>query len=194
MLVKTYIILLLCILCSFRINAQQIKRDDTEKLERAIGYFQGGKYHEALLLLEDLNKKYALNPRFKAYMGVCYYYEWDYKNACKILECTISELAVLAPREQSVYYYCLAESCFMQNEYNKAIPYYEKATILCLDNEKADILYRMALCYMYSERYDVAYEYFSSSLAYYKHFGISAEKKQRIVQISNMMQGCKEKF
>ena len=63
MLVKTYIILLLCILCSFRINAQQIKRDDTEKLERAIGYFQGGKYHEALLLLEDLNKKYALNPR-----------------------------------------------------------------------------------------------------------------------------------
>lgn len=69
-------------------------------------------------------------------MGVCYYYEWDYKNACKILEGTISELAVLAPREQSVYYYCLAESCFMQNEYNKAIPYYEKATILCLDNEK----------------------------------------------------------
>jgi hypothetical protein len=47
---------------------------------------------------------------------------------------------------------------------------------------------------MYSERYDVAYEYFSSSLAYYKHYGISAEKKQRIVQISNMMQGCKEKF
>ena len=85
-----------------------------------------------------------------------------------------------------------AVSC--RNEYNKAIPYYEKATILCLDNEKADILYRMALCYMYSERYDVAYEYFSSSLAYYKHYGISAEKKQRIVQISNMMQGCKEKF
>lgn len=60
MLVKTYITLLLCILCSFRINAQQIKRDDTEKLERAIGYFQGGKYHEALLLLEDLNKNMPL--------------------------------------------------------------------------------------------------------------------------------------
>lgn len=194
MLIKTYIILSLCLLSSFRIDAQHIKSDDTEKLERAIGYFQGGKYHEALLLLEDLDNKYALNPRFKAYMGVCYYYEWDYKNACKILEATISELDVLAPREQSVYYYCLAESYFMQNEYNKATHYYEKATILCFDNEKADILYRMALCYMYCERYDIAYEYFSSSLAYYKHFGISAEKRQRIVQINNMMQGCKEKF
>ena len=65
-----HIILLVFIFFNINIYAQNIKNTDTEKLERAIEYFQGEKFHEALLLLQELNNHYALNPRFKAYMGV----------------------------------------------------------------------------------------------------------------------------
>ena len=189
-----------CIVISFLlvcfhicIVAQDIKHDDIKKLERAIEYFQGRKYHEALLLLQDLNKKYALNPRFKAYLGVCYYYDWDYKNACKFLEEIINDLNILAPHEQAVYYYCLAESYFIQNKYNEAVPFYEKTINICYDNEKADILYKLAMCYMNKNCMDIAYDYFQSSLAYYKHFGIPNDKIQRIIQINNMIQEYKER-
>lgn len=188
-----HIILLVFIFFNINIYAQNIKNTDTEKLERAIEYFQGEKFHEALLLLQELNNHYALNPRFKAYMGVCFYYDQDYKNACKYLEEVINKINILAPHEQSVYYYCLAESYFMQEKYSEAIPYFERATILCFDNEKAEILYKLAMCYMSNSNYDIAYEYFQSSLCYYEHYGNSQEVKQRITQINNLMQECKTK-
>ncbi len=56
---------------------------DKDRLGMALEYFQSGKYHEAILLFGKLDKGYRLNPRFKAYMGVCYFYETDYPNACK---------------------------------------------------------------------------------------------------------------
>ena len=55
----------------------QTKHADTEKLGMALEYFTYGKYHEALLLFEKLEKQHKLNPRFMAYMGLCHYYEWN---------------------------------------------------------------------------------------------------------------------
>ncbi|MBQ2523387.1 MAG: hypothetical protein II541_04205, partial [Prevotella sp.] len=78
---------------------------DTEMLGKALDYFQGGKFHESLLLFEKLDKKYKLNPRFRAYMGVCYYYDWDYEKACEYLDSMIPQMAPFAPHERSVYYY-----------------------------------------------------------------------------------------
>ena len=100
--------------------------NDSEMLERALDYFAGEKYHEALLLLNRLDKKYNLNPRFRAYIGVCYFHEADYKEACRYLDDTMSRLEVYSPGERSVYYNVAAESHFMLNEYEKAIPLYEK--------------------------------------------------------------------
>lgn len=38
---------------------------------------------------------YRLNPRYKAYLGVCYYYAWDYENAVKHLSYAIPKLVIL---------------------------------------------------------------------------------------------------
>lgn len=68
--------------CPKRSNPQQAK--DAEQLGKALEYFASQKYHECLLILQGLDKQYRLNPRYKAYLGVCYYYEWDYENAVNI--------------------------------------------------------------------------------------------------------------
>lgn len=47
-----------------------LKKTDSHQLGIAITYFQGGKYHEAKLILQRLDKSYQLNPRFRAYLGV----------------------------------------------------------------------------------------------------------------------------
>ena len=54
------------------------KQKDAELLGKALEYFASQKYHECLLILQGLDKQYRLNPRYKAYLGVCYYYDWDY--------------------------------------------------------------------------------------------------------------------
>ena len=101
--------------------------DDTERLGRAIDYFQSGKYHEALLIFEELDEEYDLNPRYHAYMGICYYHEWSYPEACKYLDEAIPQLEGFAPHERSVYYFTDGESHFQLQQYHEAIPYFEKA-------------------------------------------------------------------
>ena len=118
---------------------------DTEMLGKALDYFQGGKFHESLLLFEKLDKKYKLNPRFRAYMGVCYYYDWDYEKACEYLDSMIPQMAPFAPHERSVYYYSNAESHFNLGQYEEAKAYYEQMLNVCYDNEKSDGLYHHIL-------------------------------------------------
>jgi len=190
-MLTTCILLTSITFCPSRMAAQEQK--DSEKLGMAIDYFQSGKYHEAMLILAKLDTKYKLNPRFKAYLGVCYYYEWDYRNACKCFEGVIDRLEALSPQELSVYLFCLAESHFALEEYDLAIPIYEKMTNVCHDNEKADAFYRLGFCYMQRTDWRSAYDYFDSALSYYRHFGCSKDKEQRINQIKNMMQGCKDR-
>lgn len=187
-----HLILLLLILFPATTSGQDVK--DSDKLGMAIEYFQSAKYHESLLILNQLDKRYKLNPRFKAYMGICYFHDWDYKNASQCLDDIMEQLNVLAPQEQSVYVFTSAESHFYLNEYEVAIPLYEKMINLCFDNEKADALYRLGFCYMFGQEWEKACEYFDSALSYYTHYGCPQDKKQRMAQLKNLINGCKERI
>ena len=165
---------------------------DKEQLEIALDYFSSSKYREALTLLTKLDKKYKLNPRFKAYIGVCHYYEWNYKEACKYLDATIKDIEVYAPHERSIYYFTDAESHFFLEEYEKAIPLYEKMLNVCLNNEKGDAFFRLGFCYLQINENKVALDNLNSALLYYEKFGYSDDKKARIVQIKKMIEGLKK--
>ena len=166
---------------------------DSERLGMALEYFTSGKYHESLLILERLDKQYTLNERFHAYMGICYFHEWDYKNACNYLDELMPQLEVFAPHERSVYYYTNAESHFYLQQYDKAIPLYEKMLLVCYDNEKADALFRIAFCYLSKEDYVNAYEFLCFARDYYQTFP-NENKVARLEQIKTMIVGCEEKL
>ena len=155
---------------SLRNNEWVSEQTDAEKLSRAVDYFQSGKYHEALIWFSKLNKKYALNLRFQAYMGVCYFYDEDYERAIETLEPRLSQLKVFAPHELAVYYYCVAESYFRLKKYIDAVPLYEKHTLLCYNNEKGESFFRIGICYKHLGEIEIAQEYFIEALAYLRHF------------------------
>lgn len=103
------------------------------------------------MIMQDLEKQYRLNPRYKAYLGVCYYYEWDYEHANKYLTEAIPQLALFAPHERSFYYWANAESLFYLQKYKEAIPMYEAMLPLCYENEKPDAYYRLGFCHLFME-------------------------------------------
>lgn len=173
-------IILVCSLCP--------QSSDSELLGKALDYFQGGKFHESLLLFEKLDQKYKLNPRFRAYMGVCYYYDWEYEKACEYLDSIIPQMDPFAPHERSVYYYSNAESHFNLNQYEEAKAYYERMLNVCYDNEKSDGLYRLGYCYLFTDDKETAYEYFASALAYYQRYR-SNDSQTRINQLAQIVKG-----
>ena len=188
-------ILLMLLLVAFHLMPVMAQEaDDTDHLEMAIAYFQSGKYHEALLLFEKLDKEYTLNPRFQGFMGVCYFHEWLYEEACKKLDAVMPQLEVFAPHERSVYYYTAGESHFELKQYAEAIPHYEKALTVCYDNEKGDINYRLAMCYMFLENWRPAYEHFEKALDYLVAYRDTPEMQARIKQAAHMMAGCKNRM
>lgn len=159
---------------------------DKDKLGMALDYFQSGKYHEALLMFKKLSRTYSLNPRFKAYMGVCCYYEPDYPNACRHFSEAGQQLESFAPHERSVYYYMAAQSFFHTEKYEKAIPLYEKTLSVCYDNEKGDALFGLASCYEKIDSTATAAEYFSSAGAYYKRFNNIIDKQGNMEKIDSI--------
>jgi len=187
------IICLLLIVISF-MPAAAAQSKASEELGMAIEYFNSRKYHEALLKLEKLDKHYKLNPRYHAYMGVCYYYEWQYEKAILHLHHTIPLLTALNPHERSFYLYADAESHFCLAKYTEAIPLYEQMLNLCHNNEKADALYRIGFCYLLTKNKEKAYEYFTSALAYYKAFNDTPDTQGRISQLKNMMNGLQKEL
>ena len=160
--------------------------DDTERLGRAIDYFQSGKYHEALLIFEELDEEYDLNPRYHAYMGICYYHEWSYPEACKYLDEAIPQLEGFAPHERSVYYFTDGESHFQLQQYHEAIPYFEKALTVCFENEKAEINYRLG----FEEQWEKARDHYQQALDNYLTFYNNDENRSRILQTAHMLKGC----
>lgn len=170
-------------------QGKRVKSHDSEQLGMALEYFTAGKYGEALTLFEKLEENYRLNSRFRAYMGVCYYYEWDYKKACEYLDDVLPDMEVYAPHERSIYYHTAAESHFNLGEYGKAIPLYEKQLAVCYDNEKGDAFYRMGFCYMFARDWHNARDFFASALAYYECYRDTPELTARITQIRNMLKG-----
>ena len=126
------------------------KKADAELLARALDYFSSEKFHECLILLQPLNRRYKLNPRYRAYLAVCLYYEWEYAEAIRLFDEVIPQLQGLAPHELSLYYWMDAESYFALQQYDRALPLYEKMLPLCRDNEKPDAYYRLGFCHLFA--------------------------------------------
>lgn len=166
---------------------------DSEQLGMALEYFQSGKYHEALLLFEKLDKDYALNPRYHAYMGICFYYEWLYEEACKYLDEAIPQLEGFAPHERSVYYYTAGESHFQLRQFQEAIFYFEKALTVCYEQEKGDIHYRLGLCHMFIEDWNTAKEQYDDALSELIRYRDTPDMQARIYQTAHMLKGCERK-
>lgn len=126
------------------------RKEDAEQLARALDYFASEKFHECLVLLQPLNRRYKLNPRYRAYLAVCLYYEWEYAEAIRLFDEVIPLLQGVAPHELSLYYWMDAESNFALQQYARALPLYEKMLPLCRDNEKPDAYYRLGFCHLFA--------------------------------------------
>ena len=126
------------------------RKADAELLAKALAYFSSEKFHECLILLQPLNRRYKLNPRYRAYLAVCLYYEWEYAEAIRLFDEVIPQLQGVAPHELSLYYWMDAESYFALQQYTRALPLYERMLPLCRDNEKPDAYYRMGFCHLFA--------------------------------------------
>lgn len=194
-------ILIVIPVCIAGSGQQQQRTEDKEALGRAMDYFKDGKYGEALSLLTRLDKRYKLSPRIMGYIGICHYYEWNYKDAAKYLDSVMPQLEVFAPGERNMYYFACAESHFNTQEYAKALPMYEKMLNVCSENEKGDAYYKTGFCNLITsgmyeegdslyERYRLlAYENFTSSLQYYQMFNTANVSSARITQLRKMING-----
>ena len=126
------------------------RKADAEQLARALDYFSSEKFHECLMLLQPLNRRYKLNPRYRAYLAVCLYYEWEYAEAIWLFDEVLPQLQGVAPHELSLYYWMDAESYFALQQYDRALPLYGKMLPLCRDNEKPDAYYRLGFCHLFA--------------------------------------------
>ena len=190
------------------------RKADAEQLARALDYFSSEKFHECLVLLQPLNRRYKLNPRYRAYLAVCLYYEWEYDEAVKLFDEVIPLLQGVAPHELSLYYWMDAESYFALQQYDRALPLYGKMLPLCRDNEKPDAYYRMGFCHLFaaessgassSEKASgssessgssaaerkKAKECFELSLEGYLKYRNTPNEQARIAQIRHMIGGLK---
>lgn len=165
---------------------------DTQRLGRAVEYFQGGKYHEAMLLFEELNSKYNLNPRFNGYLAVCYYHEFQYEDAAALLDKVMPRLEVFAPHERAVYYFTCADSHFQTGEYSSAIPYYEKALSVCYENEKPEIYYKMSFCHMKQNDDEKAQYLYGEAESYFELYHYIPTLRTRIGKMSNIVDSCQQ--
>ena len=183
------------------------RKEDAKQLARALDYFASEKFHECLVLLQPLNRRYKLNPRYRAYLAVCLYYEWEYAEAIRLFDEVLPQLQGLAPHELSLYYWMDAESYFALQQYARALPLYEKMLPVCWENERPDAYYRMGFCHLFAaeasgasssessgssaEERKKAKECFELSLEGYLKYRNTPNEKARIAQIRHMLGGLK---
>lgn len=189
---------LCCILVFLCLSILSVSAQTTDPdpvlLDKAVAYFNSEKYHEALLIFQQLDKRYKLNDRFRAYIGLCYYNEWEYKSATKYLDEVTPRLTMLAPHERSVYYFANAESHFQLQEYKAAIPFYEQALTVCYDNEKGEIYYRLGLCYMFGSEWEKARDAYAHCEEFFRKYRSIPDVEARLTQAINMRKGCQAKI
>lgn len=184
--------LLLILLCFVSVSAfPQGKQADTEALGRALEYFQSQKYHEALLIFQRLDQSYKLNARYKAYIGLCYYYDWDYKKATEYFDTFLPKLDMLAPEERALYYYADGESHFQLGNYDQAILLFQSALGLCHDRDKGDSWFRIGFCYYFLQQPALAQGCFLVAEYYYATFRNSPDLQARRQQMAHMMRGLR---
>lgn len=184
--------LLLFILFSLLIvipSSAQNTAEDKEKLSRAVEYFNTEKYHEAGLLFRQLNEKYELSPRFKAYLGICEFQDWNYPAVTEIFDSIYTELTVYAPLEQNVYYNAAAESHFNIGNYKDAINYYKLALKVCTDREKADLRYKIGISYLQIKHNNEARINLILAINLYRKNPTGRDDRSRIKQIKKMLRG-----
>lgn len=183
---------LLILLCFVSVSAfSQGKKADTEALGRALEYFQSQKYHEALLIFQRLDQSYKLNARYKAYIGLCYYYDWDYKKATEYFDTFLPKLSTLAPEERALYYYADGESHFQLGHYDQAILLFQSALALCHDRDKGDSWFRIGFCYYFLQQPALAQGCFLVAEYYYATFRNSPDLQARRQQMAHMMRGLR---
>lgn len=189
---------LCCILAFLCLSILSVSAQTTDPdpilLDKAVAYFNSEKYHEALLIFQQLDKRYKLNDRFRAYIGLCYYNDWEYKSATKYLDEVTPRLTMLAPHERSVYYFANAESHFQLQEYKLAIPFYEQALAVCYDNEKGEIYYRLGLCYMFGSEWEKARDAYAHCEEFFRKYRSIPDVEARLTQAINMRKGCQAKI
>ena len=137
------LIVVVCLLLSAHLQAQP---RDSERLGMALDYYCSGKYYEALVIFERLDSQYQLNPRFHAYMGMCYYHERLYDLSCKYFDESIPQLGAFSPIERFTYYYSAGDSYLKLEDYAAALPYFEQALSVCPEQRKTDVLSRLEWC------------------------------------------------
>lgn len=184
--------LLLILLCFVSVSVfPQSKEADKEALGRALEYFQSQKYHEALLIFQRLDQSYKLNARYKAYIGLCYYYDWDYKKATEYFDTFLPKLDMLAPEERALYYYADGESHFQLGHYDQAILLFLSALTLCHDRDKGDSWFRIGFCYYFLQQPALAQGCFLVAEYYYATFRNSPDLQARRQQMTHMMRGLR---
>jgi tetratricopeptide (TPR) repeat protein len=112
-------------------------------------------------------------------------YEGQYAKAAEYLEATIPQLRAFSPQEVGLYNWLCGECLFKQEQWQRAIAYYEATTLMRHGNEKADALYRLGFCYINLHDMRVAKDYLESALIYYERAG-SPDYKARVAQLYNM--------
>ncbi len=186
--------LILLLLCLWGIVYASDQETDTEKLGRAVSYFQSGKYHEAMLLFEQLDSKYHLNPRFHGFLGVCYYHEWLYEEAAAILDKNMEKLEVFAPAERGVYYFTCGDSHFKKEQYAAAITYFEKALTVCYENEKPEIYYKLAYSHLRLNDVEQANALFQEAEDYYALYHTTPQLATRISKMQDIVDDCEREL
>lgn len=190
-LLCTILTTLLIVFCVPAFSQTTDKKQDAELLGKAVEYYQGGKYQESILAFEKLEKRYKLNPRFKAYLGMSYFKVSQYKEAVESLKIGIPELSVYSPKEQAVYIYSCAESLFRLERYNESIDYYTQALPITEGNDKGDVLFHTAFAHHFLDNDSTAIPLFQQALALYKEHSNPADElhSARLRQTEIMLRG-----
>ena len=170
-----------------------------ELLTKATEYFQGSKYHEAVLCFEKLQKHYTLTPRYLAYLGFSYYKEGDYEAAAEILLPLLSDttrtatLMALSPKEQSVYLYACGESLFHTGDFTGSLVLHERMLPLVSGLDKADVLFHIGMAHYMQGNYAAAIPPLEVALELYRSLTVTTDElhSARLSQIDKMLPGLK---
>ena len=175
------------------------KTTPQELLTKATEYFQGGKYHEAIINFEKLQQDYTLTPRYLAYLGFAYYKEGDYEDAAKtlypLLRDTTSQstLTALSPKEQAIYLYACGESLFHIGNYTSSLDIHTQMLPLVSGCDKGDVLFHIGMAHYMQGNYADAIPPLEEALSLYKTHTTAGDNlhKARLNQIDTMLPGLR---
>lgn len=169
LLKKGFHIALVCLLLSANADclAQRDNDSSVETFSKAIEYFGGQKYQEALLTFEKLEKTHRLSTRMQAYKGVCQYKTEQYEDAVKTLSPVARLMNNFSPHEQAVYYYAWGESNFQLGHYFESVPCFELAFNVSIESDKAEICYRLGFSQMMCAEYEDAIHWLTEAEKWY---------------------------